>query len=162
MRHYLVSAFILALGSTAVLSTAHAKEGYGTAGCGLGSLLFGNEPGIVQVLAATTNGTFGTQTFGITSGTSNCVDTKASAASTAAFIQANRETVSKEIARGSGETISSITTLAGCANAAAVGSTLQSEFHAIFPNAQVSDVEVSDSVVKTLQSHPELACHSLS
>lgn len=162
MRHYLLSVFILALGTTAVLSTAHAKEGYGTAGCGLGSLLFGNEPGIVQVLAATTNGTFGTQTFGITSGTSNCVDTKASAASTAAFIQANRETVSKEIARGSGETIASITTLAGCADAAAVGSTLQSEFNTIFPNEQVSDVAVSDSVVKTLQSHPELACRSLS
>ena len=162
MRHYLLSAFILAMGTTAVLSTAHAKEGYGTAGCGLGSLLFGNEPGIVQVLAATTNGTFGTQTFGITSGTSNCVDTKASAASTAAFIQANRETVSKEIARGSGETISSITTLAGCADAAAVGSTLQSEFTTIFPNEQISDIAVSDSVVKALQSHPELACHSLS
>lgn len=161
MRHYLLSAFILALGSTAALSTAHAKDGYGTAGCGLGSLLFGNDPGIVQVLAATTNGTFGTQTFGITSGTSNCVDTKASAESTAAFIQANRETVSKEIARGSGETIASITALAGCADAAAVGSTLQQSFTQIFPNEQVSDVAVSESVVKTLQSHPELACGSL-
>src|SRR5437868_47659 len=48
--------------------------GYGMAGCGLGSLLFGpvNEP-FAQVLAATTNATFATQTFGITSGTSNCV-----------------------------------------------------------------------------------------
>src|SRR6476620_4123342 len=47
---------------------------YGMAGCGLGSLIFGpvNTPG-AQILAATTNATFGSQTFGITSGTSNCV-----------------------------------------------------------------------------------------
>jgi len=37
---------------------------YGTAGCGPGSMAFWNKPGIIQVLAATTNGTFGTQTFG--------------------------------------------------------------------------------------------------
>jgi Protein of unknown function (DUF3015) len=161
MRHYLVSAFILALASGGVLSTAHAKDTYGTAGCGLGSLLFGNEPGLVQVLAATTNGT-GVQTFGITSGTSNCGETAASTASTKAFIQANRETVAKEIARGSGETISSITALAGCQDAAAVGSTLQQSFSQIFPNEQVSDIAVGDSVIQTLEAHPELACRALS
>ena len=110
---------IMGVGAS-VASTAHADP-YGTAGCGLGSMLFHDKPGIVQVLAATTNGTFGTQTFGISSGTSNCEDTKASAQSTKSFVQANREAVSKDIARGSGETISSVSTLAGCANPAAVG-----------------------------------------
>jgi len=53
--------------------SAHAQP-YGMAGCGLGSIAFGNDQTMFkQVLAATTNGTFGTQTFGITSGTSNCV-----------------------------------------------------------------------------------------
>lgn len=141
--------------------TAHADP-YGMAGCGLGSLIFKDKPGIVQVLAATTNGTFGTQTFGITTGTSNCESTKASAQSTKAFVQANREAVSKDIARGSGETISSLSTLAGCSNPNAVGATLQKEFKTIFPNEQVSDVAVSDSVVQALQAHSELACHSLS
>ena len=36
---------------------------YGTAGCGLGSLVFGNQAGAVQILAATTNGTFASQTL---------------------------------------------------------------------------------------------------
>ena len=153
---------ILALAAAGVSATAHAKDGYGTAGCGLGSLLFGTDTGIVQVLAATTNGTFGTQTFGITSGTSNCTDTRASTASAKAFIEANRETVSKEIARGSGETIASITTLSGCNDIAAVGSTLQRAFPEIFPNAQVSDGAVGEAVIQVLQAHPELACRSLS
>ena len=55
-------------------SAARAQQGgYGMAGCGLGSLLFGNDnTTLMQILAATTNGLFGSQTFGITSGTSNC------------------------------------------------------------------------------------------
>jgi hypothetical protein len=153
---------IMGVGAGAsVASTAHA-DAYGTAGCGLGSMLFHDKPGIVQVLAATTNGTFGTQTFGITSGTSNCEDTKASAQNTKSFVQANREAVSKDIARGAGETISTVSTLAGCADPAAVGNALQREFKTIFPNAQVSDVAVSDSVVDALRAHPELSCRALS
>src|SRR5688572_24436401 len=108
MRKYIVLAISVGLtGLTVAVPAAHA-DGYGTAGCGLGSILFGDKPGIIQVLAATTNGTFGTQTFGITTGTSNCEDTAASAQNTKAFVQANREAVAKDIARGSGETIASL------------------------------------------------------
>jgi Protein of unknown function (DUF3015) len=160
MRQYLLVLATLALAYTAGASTALA-EPYGTAGCGLGSIVFGNSTGIVQIFAATTNGTFATQTFGITSGTSNCVDTGPSLRSAKAFIEANRETVAKDAARGSGETISSISTLAGCQNVAAVGSTLQREFKAIFPNEQASDLQVSDALVHALQAHPELSCHAL-
>lgn len=54
-----------------IAGTAHAQ--YGMDGCGLGSIVFGNDNGTLkQVIAATLNGT-GMQTFGITSGTSNCV-----------------------------------------------------------------------------------------
>ncbi|RYZ63378.1 MAG: DUF3015 domain-containing protein, partial [Proteobacteria bacterium] len=42
---------------------------YGTAGCGLGNMILGKEN---QVFAATTNGTLGNQSFGITFGTLNC------------------------------------------------------------------------------------------
>ena len=39
-------------------------------GCGLGSMAFNKQPGIYQIMAATTNSLTGTQTFGITTGTS--------------------------------------------------------------------------------------------
>jgi hypothetical protein len=161
MRKYIALAISAGLlGVTALVPTAHAE--YGTAGCGLGSILFGDKPGIVQIFAATTNGLSGNQTFAITTGTSNCQDTAASAENTKAFVQANREAVAKDIARGNGETISSLSTLAGCTDATAVGATLQKNFKTIFPNEQVSDVSVSESVVTTLQAHPELSCRSLS
>ena len=162
MKQYLYSALVVALASGGMASVARADQPYGTAGCGLGSIIFGNSQGIVQIFAATTNGLFGTQTFGITTGTSNCVNTGSGSASAKAFIQANRETISKEIARGSGETISSLAALAGCKSPASVGSVLQQDFPSIFPNERVSDVEVSNSVVSSLQAHPELACKSLS
>lgn len=149
------------LSATLLLAgVAHADK-YGTAGCGLGSMLFHDDKGIVQVLAATTNGTFGTQTFGITSGTSNCENTSGGTASAKAFIETNREAFSKDAARGQGETIANLTTLAGCANPTAVGATLQHNFTTIFPNASVADTAVSQSVVDTLKSHPELSCQLL-
>ena len=41
--------------------------------CGWGSKLMAGQSGVVpQVAAVTTNGTFGNQTFGITTGTSGC------------------------------------------------------------------------------------------
>lgn len=134
---------------------------YGTAGCGLGSVIFGGSSGFVQVFAATTNGTFCTQTFGISSGTSNCVNVAPSAASAKAFIETNREAMAKDISRGSGETIASLSTVAGCSDARAVGATLQRQFKSIFPSEKVSDTAVSGAVIRTLRSHKQLRCKHL-
>ena len=55
------------------LGSASNAFAYDSTGCGLGSLVFKGQKGPVpQVLAVTTNGSFGTQTFGITSNTSGC------------------------------------------------------------------------------------------
>src|SRR5713226_9340283 len=115
-------------------SGAMAADKYGTAGCGLGSLVFGNQKGIVQIFAATTNGTFGSQTFGITTGTSNCADT-GGMAGIKSFTETNREALAKDMSRGQGETLKNLATLAGCTDAAAVGVTLQKNFSSIIPNA---------------------------
>lgn len=154
-----VAASLVAFGAAAPVAKA---DPYGTAGCGLGSMVFGNDPGIVQIFAATTNGTSGNQTFGITTGTSNCTDTAGGAASAKSFIETNREAFAKDVARGNGETIKGLATLAGCQNPAAVGVALQGSFGAIFPNAKVSDTQVSQSAVDALKAHPELGCKLLS
>lgn len=148
----------LLLGSAAHADDALGKKGYGMAGCGLGSMVFGKQRGYIQIIAATLNGTSGTQTFGISSGTSNCADTAGGLASTKAFVEANREALAKDIARGEGETISSLSTLAGCADPSAVGVSLQSDFEQIFPSHTVSDQDVSSSVLHSLKGHPELGC----
>src|SRR5688572_8331417 len=109
---------------------------YGPAGCGLGSLIFQPDSGITQIFASTTNGLFSIQTFGITSGTSNCDVVPGKTASARAFVEANRTALAKDIARGRGETIASLSELAGCADARMVGRKLQKNFKTIFPNAK--------------------------
>jgi hypothetical protein len=136
-------------------------RGYGPAGCGLGSLIFEPNSGFTQIFAATTNGTFGSQTFGISSGTSNCSDTGGGSASAKAFVETNRTALAKDVARGQGETIESLSRLGGCGDARAVGASLQKNFDRVFPSATMSDSEVGTSVVDALRSDPALACDSL-
>ena len=151
------------LGLGCLMTSANAAaDGYGPAGCGLGSLIFSPDSGWTQIFAATTNGTSYTQTFGITTGTSNCDSAPGGGKESAkAFVQTNRAALAKDIARGGGETIVSLTQLAGCQDASAVGSKLQSRFTTIFPNASVSDEQVSESVVGVLSSEAALSCTQL-
>jgi Protein of unknown function (DUF3015) len=137
----------------------HAQK-YGAAGCGLGSMVFGTKPGIIQIFAATTNGTFGTQTFGITTGTSNC-ETAPGVAGTKVFIEGNKEALAKDISRGQGETLKNLASVAGCTDANAVGSTLQKKFNAIFPSASTPAEKVSDEIIATLKSETALSCSKL-
>ena len=140
---------------------AMAADKYGTAGCGLGSLVFGNQKGIVQIFAATTNGLFGSQTFGITTGTSNCADTGGGLASIKSFTETNREALAKDMSRGQGETLKNLAVLAGCTDASAVGITLQKNFNSIIPNAATPSEQVSDAIVSTLRSQKALGCAKL-
>ncbi len=133
------------------------KGSYGAAGCGLGSMAFGSQPGAVQILAATTNGLFGTQTFGITSGTSNC-GPAAMADGTRNLVETNRVALAKDAARGEGETIGALVVINRCEDSAAVGAALQARFPAIFASEAASTEEVTKAILQTLHSDPALGC----
>ena len=155
------SVLMLMAGASLLVSGSALADGYGNAGCGLGSILFEPSNGFVQIFAATTNGSSGNQTFAISSGTSNCEGTAATAASAKAFVETNRAAIAKDIARGRGETLASLTELAGCTEANAVGRTLQKNFKQIFPTSRVTDGQVSDRVLDVLRSDAALACQNL-
>ena len=88
-------------------------------GCGLGKLAWAdykNQKNIApQVMMATTNGTFGSGTFGISSGTSGCTNDGQVMADqrTNMFAAMNFENLSQEMAQGKGEHLSSLATLMG-------------------------------------------------
>ena len=161
MRKVLALA-ILALAAPALAAETGGLKGsgaYGTAGCGLGSLAFGTQAGAVQILAATTNTIFGTQTFGITTGTSNC-GPGLFAMGTKNFVEANREAVAKDISRGEGEAIGALSVINGCQDTRAVGAALQRSFSAIFPSEQASSDEITKAILETLHADPALGCKS--
>ena len=134
--------------------------GYGSAGCGLGSVIIGGGAGFKQVFAATTNGTSGNQTFGISSGTLNC-GASHSKKGVANYIESNRDAFSKDAARGNGETIAALSELAGCNDAASVGNVLQQRYQTIFSSDAVSSEAVIKQVIETLQTTETLACGNL-
>ncbi|MFT3917174.1 MAG: DUF3015 family protein [Anaeromyxobacteraceae bacterium] len=133
---------------------------YGTAGCGLGSMIFADQPGMVQIFAATTNGTFANQTFGITSGTLNC-GSGMMAMGTKNFVDANREALAKDISRGQGEAIGALTVINACEDSSKVGAALQAQFKSIFPTAQATNDEVTAAILKTL-TDPAVGCGKIS
>ncbi|MBL9108828.1 MAG: DUF3015 family protein [Myxococcales bacterium] len=135
------------------------KAHYGAAGCGLGSIIFGTKPGLLQVTAASTN-TSGGQTFAITSGTQNC-DSIDDHETLDAFVAQNREAFAKDVARGSGETIATLTAIAGCADPSAVGRKLKPSFAQIFPTPNARPEAIARRLRTILKADVALACENL-
>ncbi|MBC7370568.1 MAG: DUF3015 family protein [Bdellovibrionaceae bacterium] len=137
---------ILVMAALGFVATANAASGgaglkgtgtYGVAGCGLGSMVFGNQEGAMQIIAATLNST-GVQTFGITSGTSNCGHGLFAKAEVNSFIQSNSVALENDIARGQGETLSTLNNMLGCGTS--FSGTLQKNYSDIYaPSANSSE-----------------------
>jgi hypothetical protein len=165
LRHVVAAAALLAA-TTALASKTEEdiKKGvtgasgvYGSAGCGLGAMAFKSQQGGLQIIAATLNGISFNQSFGITFGTSNC-GPSLFAQGTMNFVEANREVLAKDIARGEGEAIGALTVLNACPDSRAVGVALQRRFGAIFPSPSATDAEVTGAILETLHSDPALGC----
>jgi len=152
----LVFAALIATTASAADTGLRGNGRYGSAGCGLGSLAFGDQPGGIQIIAATLNGT-GVQTFGITSGTSNC-GASLMAEGTKNFVEGNRVALAKDAARGQGDSIGAVAAINRCENVPAVAAALQKNFKTIFPSTQASDEQVTQQLLKTLRSDPALRC----
>jgi len=159
MKRVLVLGALLAASSFAAekkkaLVDQISGQNYGMAGCGLGSIVFADKPGMIQVVAATLNGVWGSQTFGITSGTSNCVNSDKAAS---LFIDANRVALAGEISKGAGETISGLASIYGCSDDNHVGAALKKNYNLIFPQASTETEVVRDSIRNILKNDQVIA-----
>ena len=109
--------FMLVIAALAFASAARAANNYTAAGCGLGSILFKGKSGKVHlVLAATTNATFGNQTFGISSETLDCTSEGVvkNDKQLEVYAAVNFQRLSREMAQGGGEYLSGLSALMGC------------------------------------------------
>jgi hypothetical protein len=111
-----LTTIVLMLWTIGVALGAHPDNG---PGCGLGKLAWSDYPGQqsiwAQVLQSTTNGTFSSQTFGISSGTSGCTNDGTIFASEKVnvFAAVNFNNLAQEMAQGQGEHLTSLATLMG-------------------------------------------------
>jgi len=125
--------------------------GYGMAGCGLGSLVFKENNGL-QILAATTNGTLGSQTFGITFGTSNCdlSGKLVSKEQVEHYIAANQNALKNDIARGNGEALNGLAELMGKKDSTAFNTHLKANYAKIFAKTDLSAKQITDNLFSVL------------
>ena len=126
-------------------------------GCGLGSLAWEGQNGLMsQTLAATTNGTFGNQTFGISSGTSNCEQFKTWTYNEKVdtFVADNMDNLARDIARGQGEYVNTLALLMDIPKAKkdTFRSELQAHFSDIYTSDQVTYSEVVQNIVVVAQA----------
>src|SRR6476659_6200476 len=97
----------LLVGSAFAVNGLKGDGKFGAAGCGLGSMIFADQKGPIQILAATTNDAIFPQTFAISTGPSNCFeDGVALKEKEQEFCaNANFESLHQEIAQGQGENL---------------------------------------------------------
>ncbi len=88
-----------------------------TSGCGLGSVLFEGQSGVLMnILAQTTNGFYSTNNFAITTGTSECdaSDSVMNEMMQEQFVSVNYDNLSGEMAQGHGQYVTAMADLMGC------------------------------------------------
>jgi hypothetical protein len=148
---------LLAVAVVSVLFVFITGAAFGAAkdnvGCGLGTMLFksnADNSALFQAFQATTNGSFGTQTFGVTSGTSECKQPANFVSNQMnEFVVANMDNLAKDIARGSGETLEAFADLmqVPAEKRGAFYQKLQASFANIFTSENVVLADVVDNAV---------------
>ena len=119
-----------------ISASSFAMADNGPAGCGLGTAVVFPDANEwhEHVLAATTNGTSGNQTFGMTSGTLGCESANGPLKAAEAFMNDNMDQLAADSARGQGETLDALAQVMGveAADTAAFRATVQSNFDSMF------------------------------
>lgn len=154
IRKEVLAAALFAIGSSSAMA-----DNVGS--CGWGSKVFDGQSGPApQILAVTTNGTSGNQTFGITSGTSGCTQdgTVSSTWMTAMFIDGNKNALARNTAAGHGETLDALARMIGvdAQDKAAFASLAQKNFARIFPGSDVTAAEIQVSLREVVAADAQL------
>ena len=128
-------------------------------GCGLGTIVFADaafgDSTLGQVFIVTTNGTSGNQTFGITSGTSNCDQPSGIVKNErlSEFVVSNMDGLAKDIAAGEGEALDTLVELMEIApdQKPEMYANLQSNFSNIYTSDSVTAATVVDNISTVIQ-----------
>ena len=151
-----------AVGMLFSASIAQAVGNHPMAGCGLAYLLFAEDKNTqgVQILASTTNNLYGTQSFGITSGTSGCTEDGALALNREVEVYAaiNLTNLAEEMAKGEGEYVTAFAALLGAPEHSrpAFLKFFQEKYEILFPSVETNSIEMLDALRAELLTRPDL------
>jgi hypothetical protein len=120
-------------------------------GCGVGTMIMKGQEGLLfQVLAVTTNGILGNQTFGITTGTVDCKKATSFASNERLniYVAENMDNLANDIAKGQGEYLNTLAVLMEVpeTNRSVFYTKLQNNFGAIYTSSNVTSVDVLNNI----------------
>src|SRR3990167_2101234 len=146
MKKILVSIVAVVALSSSAMAGVNSQTG-----CGLGSLIIKDDStAIMLALQATTNGIFGNQTFGITSGTLGCKKTQFVMNEQAQeFLASNMDQLAKEIAIGHGESVDTLAELLKISDKATFSASLQENYNSIYTSQNATMADVLDNISTT-------------
>ncbi|MFP4030555.1 MAG: DUF3015 family protein [Desulfococcaceae bacterium] len=146
MKKLLVAFAILAMTAAPALAVPPSN-----CGCGIGTMVFEGQDGLAsQVLAATTNGIFGNQTFGISTGTLGCDRPAAFVQNEEVnrFVSENMDNLAVDIATGQGESLDALSEMIRVPSEKRTNfnAALQANFETIYPTPQVTHDHVVEQI----------------
>lgn len=149
-----VHALSIALGITLVAGVASSAD-RSNVGCGIGTQLFEGKEGVLsQACAATTNGLFGNQTFGITFGTLECSKPAAFTSDERLnkFVGDNMANLAMDMSKGSGEYLTTLVVLMDVPieERPEVYRRLQENFSKIYTSGSVTQIDVLNNIEAVL------------
>lgn len=145
-------------------STGAFAEAPGSAGCGWGQLLFDGQSGTApHVLAVTTNGTSGNNTFGMTTGTNGCnTSGKLSYGGKSLFASVMNE-FSEDAAAGNGEALNAVAVMLGVEpqDRKTFAEVTHQNFKVIFPSENTTADEAMNSLNEVIKADTRLAKYAI-
>lgn len=132
----------------------------GAGGCGWGSMLFEGNSGLpAHVLAVTTNGSSGNNTFGMTSGTNGCTTNEKINYKGGALAAANMDKLAEEMAQGQGEHLQALAVAMGIQpqDRAAFYQLAQANFNTLYPSTGATADHMMVALHDTMIKDPTLA-----
>lgn len=136
----------------------------GGGGCGWGNALFEGQSGPApHVLGATTNGTSGNNTFGMTTGTNGCDVSGKLGYSGQSMLASVMDEFSEDAAKGHGEALTAVSVAMGVQpeDRAKFAQLTHSNFNILFPNKDVTAEQVYSSLQQVMKADAQLSKYAI-
>lgn len=141
-----------------ILSTFSVFAADSSSGCGLGWQVAPKQSLVSSFTRAVINVTF-LNTVAMTLGTSGCAQHSIvyNDAQGIHFVEANKEVLAIEMARGNGEVVEGLASVFGCQDSKSFGSMVQNKYESVLPSMNTTGVELYNNLKAEIKNNATLA-----
>ena len=151
----IIAGLALLSASSAAMAVAPGGEN-----CGWGNMMFEGQSGLgSHIIASTTNGTSGNNTFGMTSGTNGCSTSGTLTYGGKNMVSSIMGEFTEDVAAGEGDAMDTVAVVYGVdkQDRATFAKVMHENFAVIFPNEDVTADQMMVSIEEVMKADPTLS-----